>query len=133
MNTLSKNENLTCDLTVFTSGQREAHIEQAIRLRNAMTGMKTTEDGFKVYFQPTAIPEEILAFAREEQQCCGFLRDAEVYRETGGKERIVLSLKTSTEGASAWTGAFFALAQSPVSPKETAAVHLKQTSGPGQR
>lgn len=127
MTNLSTNEKLACDLTVFTSEERDAHIKQAIRLRKAMIGEEHTDEGFKVYFRSDASPEEILAFALGEQRCCGFLQGANVYRETiNEKERIVLSLKTSAEGASAWTGAFFALTPSSEGDKR---VHAQGHSG----
>lgn len=119
MTTPSADENLACDLSVFTPEAREAHIDLAIKLRKAVIGMEQDENGFRVFFNARTDPDEILAFAKDEQRCCGFLKAAAVYRETeAGKERIVLSLKTSVEGASAWTGAFFALAQTPLDPAE---------------
>lgn len=119
MTTPSADENLACDLSVFTPEAREAHIDLAIKLRKAVIGMEQDENGFRVFFNARTDPDEILAFAKDEQRCCGFLKAAAVYRETeAGKERIVLSLRTSVEGASAWTGAFFALAQAPPEPAE---------------
>ena len=126
MTNLFTNERLACDLTVFSAEDRDAHIKQAIKLRKSMIGEEHTNDGFKVYFRPDANPEEILAFALDEQHCCAFLKEADVYRETvNDKERIVLSLKTSAEGASAWTGAFFAL----MSSAEQKGAHTEGSSG----
>ncbi|VUD46436.1 hypothetical protein TDB9533_00823 [Thalassocella blandensis] len=119
MTTLSTNETLVCDLSVFTSDIREAHIDLAIKLRKAVIGMEQDENGFRVFFHVRTDPDEILAFAKDEQRCCGFLKEAEVYRETDSdKDRIMLSLLTSAEGASAWTAAFFALAREPLDPTE---------------
>ena len=53
-----------------------------------------------------------MGFVKDEQRCCRFLSQPEVYRETvSGHERITLRVQTSPEGASAWMGTFFALAQ----------------------
>lgn len=119
MTTLSTNETLVCDLGVFTPETREAHIDLAIKLHKAVIGMEQDENGFRVFFHAGTDPDEILAFAKDEQRCCGFLKEAEVYRETeAGKERIVLSLLTSAGGTSVWTAAFFALAREPLDPTE---------------
>lgn len=119
MTTPSAADNLACDLSVFTPEAREPHIDLAIKLRKAVIGVEHHEGGFRIFLHAKTDPDELLAFAKDEQRCCGFLKAAEVYRETeAGKERIVLSLRTSVEGASAWTGAFFALAQAPLDPAE---------------
>ena len=110
---------LNCDLIVFTPSQREAHIEKAIHLRKAAVGMEQSSSEIKIFFDPSTKPDEILAFAQDEQRCCSFLAEATVFRETvSGVDRVVLTMKTSPEGAAVWVGSFFSLA-GPVEPNQS--------------
>lgn len=101
---------IACDLTVFTRAEREAHMERARRLRNAVRGFELTSEGVELSLDASVGPDEVLAFAEDEQRCCGFISGASGSIErTRHGENFVLRLNARPDAALAWISGFMAL------------------------
>lgn len=101
---------IACDLTVFTRAERDAHIERVRQLRQAVRGFYMTSNGVEVSFDATADADEVLAFAEDEQRCCGFISGASGSHEPSHDgENFVLRLNASPDAALAWITGFMAL------------------------
>jgi hypothetical protein len=76
MNTPAQNIPLACNMDVFTSGEREKHIQTTTQLFQSVQTIHETENGFEFMFPNSDAAENMTKLAEfifNERRCCPFL------------------------------------------------------------
>ncbi|MBL8019107.1 MAG: hypothetical protein JNM27_05545 [Leptospirales bacterium] len=96
------NQPVVCDLGVFTKEEREHHVTRSARLFTKCMGLRETEVGFELEFDPSVSDSEIQEWYENERRCCKF---AKYELTTRASERILL-VSTGSSGKAALRKAY---------------------------